>query len=140
MEDPGDLILPTVADVVRINLEQYAAYGGLWYPPDNLKDRKALEGILDYIQNPPVYDESFEGVLNKAARYGWHLTRGHYFHDGNKRTGLETLLRTLEANGVEYDHKIDEELVRIGLLLADGRSGFTFEDLRTWVQSILIES
>ncbi len=137
MESTGKVILPTYEEVIEVNRIQYEFYGGTWAPPDNLKNPDALRGILEYIQDPPVVDESFVGVLNIATRYAWHIIRSHYFHDGNKRTGMHVLVAVLDANGF-YLRTSSAEIEAIGLRVADQTrpDSMTLDDLRAWVHSI----
>ncbi len=66
----------------------------------------------------------------KGARLGYALISNHAFVDGNKRIGLYVMLSFLEMNGIPI-HCTDDELVTIGLSLADGSMGY--EDLLQWV-------
>jgi len=134
------VIHPTFEEVVAINRIQYTHFGGTWAPPDNLKNSDMLRGILDYIQDPPVLDESFEGVRNIAARYGWHVIRNHYFHDGNKRTGMHVMLAVLDVNGYQLA-ATNSEIEATGQRIADQSrpDKMSLEDLRQWVHSIVVE-
>ena len=66
----------------------------------------------------------------KGARLGYALISNHAFVDGNKRIGIYVMLSFLEMNGVPV-RCTDEELVKIGLSVADGTMGY--EDLLQWV-------
>lgn len=68
----------------------------------------------------------------KGARLGFNLVSNHAFVDGNKRIGLLVMLSFLAINGVNVKYT-DEELVEIGLSLADGK--MTYEQLLAWVIS-----
>lgn len=61
----------------------------------------------------------YHSIEYKAARLGFSLVQNHPFVDGNKRVGLLAMIIFLEMNGV-YLSYTDEELVRLGLALADG--------------------
>ena len=62
----------------------------------------------------------------KGARLGYCLISNHAFVDGNKRIGIYVMLSFLEMNGIRIQCT-DEEIVDIGLSLADGR--MTYEEL-----------
>ena len=66
----------------------------------------------------------------KGARLGYALISNHAFLDGNKRIGIYVMLSFLEMNGVRIKCT-DDELVDIGLSVADGR--MRYEDLLQWV-------
>ena len=66
----------------------------------------------------------------KAARLGYGIVKNHPFLDGNKRIGLLAMLTFLEINGIELQYT-DEELIKIGLALADGT--FSEKQLLTWI-------
>lgn len=68
----------------------------------------------------------------KGARLGYNLVSNHAFVDGNKRIGLLVMLSFLAINGINLKYT-DEELVFIGLSLADGK--MTYEELLSWVIS-----
>ena len=66
----------------------------------------------------------------KGARLGYALISNHAFVDGNKRIGIYVMLSFLEMNGVPVQCS-DEELVRIGLSVADG--SMEYDELVQWV-------
>ena len=66
----------------------------------------------------------------KGARLGYALISNHAFLDGNKRIGIYVMLSFLEMNGIRIKCT-DDELVVIGLSVADGR--MKYEDLLQWV-------
>ena len=66
----------------------------------------------------------------KGARLGYCLITNHAFVDGNKRIGIYVMLSFLEMNGIRIQCT-DEEIVDIGLSLADGR--MSYEELLRWV-------
>ena len=66
----------------------------------------------------------------KGARLGFNLVSNHAFVDGNKRIGLLVMLSFLAINGINLKYT-DEELVFIGLSLADGK--MNYDELLSWV-------
>jgi len=80
-------------------------------------------GLLDSAIEAPFI--AFGGVSNyptlpsKAARLAYGLIKNHPFVDGNKRIGILAMISFLELNGVRLVSS-DDELVKIGLGLADG--------------------
>mgnify|MGYP000844167349 FL=1 len=92
------------------------------------------EGLLDSALNLPF--QSFDGediyktIQAKAARLGFSLINNHPFVDGNKRIGILAMLVFLEINGIEI-MCTDEELIELGLGLADG--SIAYKDLLNWI-------
>jgi len=83
-------------------------------------------GLLESALEAPFI--TFGGVSNyptpqsKAARLAFGLIKNHPFIDGNKRIGVLAMISFLEINGIKLICT-DEELVKIGLGLADGSMG-----------------
>lgn len=86
----------------------------------------ALEGAFAGFGDQEFYPTKEE----KGARLGYTLISNHAFVDGNKRIGLYVMLSFLEMNGIRI-RCTDEELVHVGLSIADGKMGY--EDLYNWV-------
>ena len=74
--------------------------------------------------------EFYPSKEEKGARLGYALISNHAFVDGNKRIGIYVMLSFLEMNGIRI-RCTDEELVRIGLSVADG--SMKYEELYQWV-------
>ena len=74
--------------------------------------------------------EFYPSKEEKGARLGYALISNHAFVDGNKRIGVYVMLSFLEMNGIRI-RCTDEELVHIGLSVADGSMGY--EELLQWV-------
>ncbi len=86
----------------------------------------ALEGAFAGYGDVEFYPTKEE----KGARLGYTLISNHAFVDGNKRIGLYVMLSFLEMNGIRL-RCTDQELVHIGLSIADGSMGY--EELLQWV-------
>lgn len=73
-----------------------------------------LESVLGRIDQQ-IYYQNIENIYEIAAWYGIALAKGHAFIDGNKRTGLATMLTFLEMQGVDiqYDAGLDDLMVDI---------------------------
>lgn len=91
-------------------------------------------GLLDSALNLPF--QSFDGedlyktIKSKAARLTFSLVNNHPFVDGNKRIGILAMLVFLEINGIEIICT-NEELIELGLGLADGR--ISYDELLNWI-------
>lgn len=86
----------------------------------------ALEGAFAGFGDREFYPSKEE----KGARLGYTLISNHAFVDGNKRIGVYVMLSFLEMNGIRISCT-DEELVHIGLSVADG--SMSYEQLLQWV-------
>ena len=86
----------------------------------------AIEGAFATFDGVELYPSKEE----KAAKLGYSLISNHAFVDGNKRIGVYVMLSFLEMNGIRVVCT-DEELVHIGLSVADGSMGY--EELLQWV-------
>lgn len=75
----------------------------------------ALESAFSWFGDQEFYPSKEE----KGARLGYALISNHAFVDGNKRIGIYIMLTFLEMNGIRIQCT-DEELVHIGLSVADG--------------------
>ena len=87
----------------------------------------ALENAFSGFGNQEFYPSKEE----KGARLGYALISNHAFVDGNKRIGIYIMLTFLEMNGIRIQCS-DEELVHIGLSVADG--SMKYEELLQWVR------
>ena len=105
----------TVSQIKRLHTLLISETGGL----DGVRD----EGLLESAVNAPfqTFDSIplYPTIEAKAARLGYALVKNHAFVDGNKRIGMLAMLTFLEMNGAARDCT-DEEVVRVGLALADG--------------------
>ena len=102
------------------------ATGGSVGVRDEALLESALEGAFAGYGDIEFYPTKEE----KGARLGYTLISNHAFVDGNKRIGLYVMLSFLEMNGIRL-RCTDQELVHIGLSIADGSMGYA--ELLQWV-------
>ena len=102
-----------------------ATGGGIGVRDEALLD-SALEGVFAGFGDQEFYPTKEE----KGARLGYTLISNHAFVDGNKRIGVYVMLSFLEMNGIRI-RCTDEELVHIGLSVADG--SMDYPELLEWV-------
>lgn len=95
-----------------------------------VRDEALLDSALESAYAGFGDREFYPTKEEKGARLGFALISNHAFVDGNKRIGLYVMLSFLEMNGVKITCT-DDELVRVGLSVADGNMGY--EDLLKWV-------
>ena len=87
----------------------------------------ALESAFAGFDNQEFYPSKEE----KGARLGYTLISNHAFVDGNKRIGVYIMLTFLEVNGIHLECT-NEEIVELGLSVADGSMGY--EDILNWIK------
>ena len=96
-----------------------------------VRDEGLLESALESAFSGFGGQEFYPSKEEKGARLGYALISNHAFVDGNKRIGVYIMLTFLEVNGIKLKCS-DEELVQIGLSVADGSMGY--EQLLAWVR------
>ena len=96
-----------------------------------VRDEGLLESALEAAFSSFGGQEFYPTKEEKGARLGYTLISNHAFVDGNKRIGVYIMLTFLEVNGIRLECS-DEDLVHIGLSIADGSMGY--EQLLNWVR------
>ena len=97
-----------------------------------IRDFGLLDSAIESAYQTFAGVELYPTKEEKGARLGFNLVSNHAFVDGNKRIGLLVMLSFLAINGINLKYT-DDELVFIGLSLADGK--MTYEELLSWVKS-----
>ena len=95
-----------------------------------VRDEAMLDSALESAYAGFGDKEFYPTKEEKGARLGYALISNHAFVDGNKGIGIYVMLSFLEMNGVPVQCS-DEELVRIGLTVADG--SMEYDELLQWV-------
>ncbi len=95
-----------------------------------LRDEGLLDSALENAFSGFGDQEFYPSKEEKVARIGYNLISNHAFVDGNKRIGTYIMLTFLEMNGIKIKCT-DEELVKVGLSVADGSMGY--EQLLQWI-------
>ncbi len=112
--------------IITLHSELITQTGGL----DGVRDAN----LLDASVNSPFH--TFDGrylyptLQAMAAHLAFSLIKNHPFLDGNKRTGILSMLVFLEINGLSITCS-DDELITIGLALAD--SSMNESELIDWI-------
>ena len=96
-----------------------------------VRDEGLLDSALESAFSGFGEQEFYPTKEEKGARLGFALISNHAFVDGNKRIGTYIMLTFLEMNGIRI-HCTDEELVHIGLSVADG--SMKYEEMLQWVR------
>lgn len=95
-----------------------------------VRDFELLDMAINSVYQTFDKKELYPTKEEKGARLGFSLVSNHAFIDGNKRIGILVMLSFLEINGIQLRYT-DEELVEIGLSLANGT--MSFENLLDWI-------
>lgn len=95
-----------------------------------VRDEALLESALENAFSGFGDREFYPTKEEKGALLGYSLISNHAFVDGNKRIGVYVMLTFLEVNGIRLNYT-DEDVVRIGLSVADG--SMSYEELLGWV-------
>ena len=95
-----------------------------------VRDLGLLDSAIESAYQTFGGEELYPTKEEKGARLGFNLVSNHAFVDGNKRIGLLVMLSFLAINGVNIKYT-DEELVTIGLSLAEGKT--SYEELLSWI-------
>jgi death on curing protein len=125
-------------EILLINQRMIEAFGGFYTSADhNLANPDSLHHVLEQARGSFFGQELYPSPIAKAALICWRIIKGHIFHDGNKRTGLETCRQILEMNG--YTFIITEDVLDISLRIA--QSNLDLQSFTDWLkQSINKES
>jgi death-on-curing protein len=97
---------------------------------EGLGDQAALESALSAPFQTFGGEDLYPGKERKAAALCFGLIQNHPFVDGNKQTGVHLCDVFLELNGIRLDYT-DEDLVQLGLSVADGSWGIP--DILAWI-------
>jgi death-on-curing protein len=126
----------TVPDVVEINRRMITHFGGIFFEgDDNLANRGSLEYVLDEIHGSLYGQELYPDLFQKAGLIAWRIIVGHIFHDGNKRTAMESCRLFLELNG--YMLKMGMDIIDTALRIATHE--IEFDEFVLWLKNRAIE-
>ncbi|SCJ99334.1 death-on-curing family protein [uncultured Eubacterium sp.] len=120
------MIFLNTEEIVELHHRLIEKTGGL----NGIRDHGLLESAIHGVFASFDGVERYPSLEEKAARYAYALTANHAFVDGNKRIGVFVMLVTLSVNGIDLIYT-QEELIRLGLALADG--SFGYEDVLSWI-------
>lgn len=115
--------------VDAIHFQQLQRFGGL----HGVRDENVIESALARPRNLWAYDNVTD-IATLAAAYGYGLTRGHGYVDGNKRTGFVAMAVFLDINGWSLEAQ-ELEVVQVMLAVASGELAET--DFAAWVRQAI---
>jgi death-on-curing protein len=121
----------SVEQVLRIHEKVIAASGGDPTVLDRTKVESAVAQPRMTFGGSPLYPT----VAKKAAALGFSLINNHPFLDGNKRTGIISVLAFLSRNGYKLRAGVDEEEAMV-LGVASGR--VDRDEFSSWIRDNMI--
>jgi death-on-curing protein len=116
--------------LLLLHQESLAEHGGL----PGTRGAKAFESAIARPRNLHAYEPEAD-LARLAAAYGFGLTRGHPFSDGNKRAGFLAIGLFLGLNGFSLDAD-PVEATEIILRFAGGRLSESV--LAEWVRERIV--
>ena len=102
--------------------------------PAELRGRagdKSLDGTLARVDNRLAYG-LINDVFDLAAAYAVAIVQGHYFNDGNKRTGFRAMNAVLALNGIQLTY--DTEAIGQTIIRA-AQGKIAAPDLADWLRA-----
>lgn len=135
----GELLDPIkcleVEEVIEINRRLVLTYGGFFTEGnDNLANPGSLMYILEAVQGSFFGHDLYPTLIEKAAALAWRIIKAHTFHDGNKRTGIESCRLMLDLNG--YTMRIDREVIDVAIQICEGQ--ISFRDFVQWLEARVV--
>jgi death-on-curing protein len=123
------------AQIVAINKHQIQMFGGNYLPPQNFLHEENLDYLLEIIDAELFGNPLYPNIWDKAGLYCFNIIANHVFQDGNKRTGLQTAIIFLRANGFTIQ-ATDDDLIAFATDVASGK--FTLADTQQWFKDRLV--
>lgn len=119
-------------EILHINKEMVLRFGGLFFPGDNsVMNMSSLEYLLEAVGGNISGRDLYPTIFKKAAAYAFLIIKDHIFHDGNKRTGLESAIAFLERNGYLLKDSVPyKDIVCLGFAIENGT--IKFEGIVDW--------
>lgn len=123
----------TVDQVKTINQRMIRASGGLYLAGEqNVVYPPSLESLVSFVQTRIALRPQ-PSVWEMAAFYLDRLVRDQVFHDGNKRTALETTRLFLEGAGYRLTLSPSNESVEFITNVA--RGGLNRDSIAAWLRT-----
>ena len=123
----------TRSDILRINKEMTLAFGGLFVARNNnVINDGSLCFLIEAVKKKVYGRDLYPDFFDKVTAYACNVIRNHVFVDGNKRTGMCSAVLFLNRNGYAISNRHDDEIVRIGNGIAEGK--LSPRQVRAWFE------
>lgn len=124
---PQRTLFLTLEQVLVIHEDQIVRYGGT----SGLRNLTLLESAIFRPQSSFSGEYLYSNVFAKAAALVHSLILNHPFIDGNKRTGVVSVLVFLEINGYSL-HVTQSQLIDMAVKIAT--KAFDIEEIADWIK------
>lgn len=115
-----------VDQIITFHQKIVQATGG----SDGVRDITLIESAIKKAFATFDGTDLYEGINKKIAAITYSLIKNHGFVDGNKRTGVSTMLLFLKINNITIKYS-QSELVELGLKIAEGK--MNEEHIEQWI-------
>jgi len=125
-----------------INRMCWRLAGGMAPLGDNNLREGASLGFIDGIHRNEIFGQKlYPTIYHQAAAYMYHITKGHVFNDGNKRTGLAVALTFLRRNGIQFPALPEEDSYQfvIKVTASSEPASVVIEQIATWFRELAEE-
>ena len=125
--------------ILVINRTCWREAGGLKPRGENNLRKGCSLSFVDNIFSNEVFGQKiYPSLHHQAAAYLYHITKGHIFNDGNKRTGLAVALTFLAWNGFISRHLPEEDSYKFMVGIASSQDDPEIEINRTaaWLETL----
>ena len=92
----NDTVFLTLAEVIKVHLDQIQHYGGI----AGIRDTELLESALAMPEASFGGERLHVDLFEMAAAYAFHICRNHPFIDGNSRTSRLLMLHILRSHNL----------------------------------------
>ncbi len=124
-------------EIIEINRLMVLTFGGFFTEgDDNLANPGSLMYILEAIQGSFFDHDPYPTLIEKTAALAWQIIKAHIFHDGNKRTGMETCRLMLDLNG--HTMRIDIEVKDVAVQICEEQ--ISFREFVQWLEGRVMKS
>jgi death-on-curing protein len=115
-----------VDQIITFHKKIIRATGG----SDGVRDRTVIESAINKAFATFDGIDLYESIYKKISVITYSLIKNHGFVDGNKRTGVSTMLLLLKINNIIINYS-QMELVELGLKIAESK--VNEEDIEQWI-------
>lgn len=120
-------------EILFLNKNNIAKFGGNFMPPNNLLHESALDYLVEIVDASLFGEPMYPEIYHKAGVYLFNIISNHIFTDGNKRTGLDACILFLEFNGYQLSPYVSDQILTDFILsVASGEQ--KLEKVQEWLR------
>lgn len=137
-ETGKSLIYPTKENIVRLNISHINRTGGNHSGAGLFHNEDSLNWALEAIQSSFFGEDVYPTIAQKAGTLTWSIINSHVFLDGNKRTGMSTLMIFLEINNFDFQ-VADEGVISTAIRVANAHANnYSKEMFIEWIDDHIL--